>query len=697
MKVPRRKLQPGSEEDERFLREARAVAALQHQNICQLYDILETDDRIVLVIPYIKGGSLAEKLHQRKFSLEKSIRLVRILASAMAYAHEAGVIHRDLKPANILIDKKHSKPVITDFGLAMLNNSDETTLTQKGQLLGTPAYMSPEQAGAENDKVSFASDIYSLGMILYELCAGQLPFTGSLTQILGQIVNKEPPIPSSLNPDIAPKLEQIILKSIAKKPEDRFRSMKEFAAALKRLQAVGDRIETAKPTIEQRINNSFSKRWIIAGIAILFLSAGSWVFFKPNPSEPKLTETDSQKTAISVDSKIPVPIKKMDLLKEIQLPDDVIVGDWTLNEDGLKVNPKQFSRITIPISIKDDYQLDLELTRKWGDSEINVVVPVGNRSCMFSLGRDDWCGLQNVYAHEFGRVIQGHFPNNQRHHLTLIVSATKQQAYIKAKLNGVLILDWNGSVDALTTRSDWQIPAKTIGLGVHYDRVIFHKLSLLVKKGTKIFHRRWVKLKTDKYRDWQDLLDSVDVSQQTFTGTWKLIRSLPDAGSDQRDKRFLSIRGGEFSRLILPVVPTGDYQLQVHMQQTARTGEVNLILPVGKAICMVSGGNDGSNFSIQNVNGEYWGVRKRGLLVNGKPHIIDVNIALGEEETATILLTIDQQEIFNWHGKQSELSLREDWAVHPVALALGVHQDFTRFNKILFRSKTGTVFQLQQE
>jgi len=173
LKVPHRQLQSGSEEDERFLREARAVAALRHHHICPLFDLLETDDRVVLVMPYIEGGSLAEIIKQNRFPLNKSIQLVRILASAMAYAHEAGVVHRDLKPANILIDQKYSKPVITDFGLALRNNSDETTLTQKGQLLGTPAYMSPEQAGAENDKVSFASDIYSLGIILYELCTGQ--------------------------------------------------------------------------------------------------------------------------------------------------------------------------------------------------------------------------------------------------------------------------------------------------------------------------------------------------------------------------------------------------------------------------------------------------------------------------------------------------------------------------------------------
>ena len=106
--------------------------------------------------------------------------------------------------------------------------------------------MSPEQAGAENDKIGFSSDIYSLGIILYELCTGRLPFTGSITQVIGQILTQEPNAPSSINPDISPELEHIILKAIAKKPEDRFGSMKKFADALKILQAVDNKNEAGQ-------------------------------------------------------------------------------------------------------------------------------------------------------------------------------------------------------------------------------------------------------------------------------------------------------------------------------------------------------------------------------------------------------------------------------------------------------------------
>ncbi len=680
LKVPKWQLQPGSEEDERFLREARAVAALQHQHICPLFDLLETDDRIVLVMPYIAGGSLAEKINQRKYSLNKSVRLVRILASAMTYAHDAGVVHRDLKPANILIDEKHSKPVITDFGLALRNDINETTLTQKGQLLGTPAYMSPEQAGAEIDKIGFASDIYSLGIILYELCTGQLPFTGSITQVIGQILTKEPAAPSSISPDISPQLEQIILKAIAKKSEDRFRSMKEFAAALKSLQTVGNRIEAAEPTIGERDANSFSKWWIVAGIAVVFLAAGSWAFFKPNISDTELKDRVSQKPA--------VPFEQIDLLKEIQLPNHVVVGDWSINTNGVTVSPGEFSRLSIPVQTAANYQLELELTRKLGIGEVNLIFPVGSRSCMLSLGQNDWCGLELPYGNRQGQQIPGHLSNNQRHKLLLKVTTENSQADIKAELNGSVILNWQGTLESLSLRSDWQVQPHSFGLGADQGQAIFHKMILFVEKNHQVSRNHWMKHKTEKYQQPKDLLEEINPSQHAFRGSWKLAV----------DKQELSIdSGNDFATLILPVVPTGSYQLQIEMTRTQGNGEINLILPVGDVYCMISFGLDNDQFGIQHVNGRYWDMRKPGLFINNKKQVIQVDVILEQEDRASIRFQIDKQEIFHWKGNCKDLTLREMWQIYPKALGLGVDQDAIQFHNILFQSKTGEVYRLKRE
>ncbi|QDT44946.1 Serine/threonine-protein kinase PrkC [Gimesia alba] len=694
LKVPQQSLQPGSEEYERFLREARAVAALQHQNICPLFDLLETNDRIVLVMPYIEGKSLVEIIEQRNLSLEKSIQLVRTLALAMAYAHEAGVIHRDLKPANILIDEKRSQPVITDFGLALLENSDETKLTHQGQLLGTPAYLSPEQASGDLKRIGPASDIYSLGMILYELCTGELPFAGSVSSVIGQILSKEPAAPSLMNSNIPTALEHIILKAIAKIPTDRFSSMKEFAAILEQLNQIDNKSISLDVTVKHKIFDPYRKWWIVTFITILFLTAVIGMFFNahapPPESKPKVLQN------VSTES-IPVFSKQIDLLREIVVPGDVIIGHWALNPDGLMVIPQQYSRLSIPVHIDGDYQLELELTRKWGGMEINLIFPVGNKACMLSLGREDWCGLQLVNGHEFGQVLQDHFPNGQRHKLTLTVSTREQQASIKAKLNDLSILDWSGSVDALALRRDWQIPKKDFGLGAHYEQVIFHKMMLNVERDTKISRAHWVKSKTEEYQEWKDLLDKIELPQLEFNGTWKLVKSIPQTGNGTNRRRELESSREDYSRLILPVVPTGDYQLLVQLTRLSGMGEINLLLPVGNAFCMVSLGNEGNQFRIQNINGEYWGVKREGIIVNGKQHIVEVEVTLGKDDSATIFLKIDHQEIFRWQGKQSELSIRDDWRIHPVALGLGVHSDLVRFQQVLFRNKTGTVFQLERE
>ena len=158
--------------------------------------------------------------------------VIRKLALALEAAHSKGIVHRDLKPGNILYDRDRKEMVITDFGLARRLRTDEAQLTQSGVLLGTPAYMAAEQARADSKAVGPRSDIYSLGVILYELLTGQRPFNGSVAEVIGQVLHVEPDPPSKHRPDLDPVLESICLKAMAKKAEQRYGSMKEFAETL---------------------------------------------------------------------------------------------------------------------------------------------------------------------------------------------------------------------------------------------------------------------------------------------------------------------------------------------------------------------------------------------------------------------------------------------------------------------------------
>ncbi len=218
---------------ERFYREARAAAALHHPNLCPVYDVGELHGVPYLTMAFIDGRSLAKELEAgRAFTPPQAALLVRKLALAMHEAHAHGVIHRDLKPANVLL-RPNGEPVITDFGLARRGNDPHSEgLTRQGDVIGTIEYMSPEQFEGDNAAVGPASDVYALGVVLYELLTGRRPFEGGTASKMAAILLKPPPRPGELRPGLPALLDEVCLKAMAKRPEDRYRTMAEFAAAL---------------------------------------------------------------------------------------------------------------------------------------------------------------------------------------------------------------------------------------------------------------------------------------------------------------------------------------------------------------------------------------------------------------------------------------------------------------------------------
>lgn len=230
---------------ERFNREARLAATLRHPHICPLFDIGEFEGIPYLTMAYIEGKSLSDFVRSKPVTQRQAALLVRKVALALQEAHQHGVIHRDLKPANVMIDRR-GEPTVMDFGLARRVDRSDARITQTGEGIGTPAYMPPEQISATSDNMGPACDIYSLGVILYELLTSRLPFTGNIMAVLAQIANEPPPPPSNLQPDIHPALEAICLRAMAKKPEERQSSMRELAGELE--EYLRGKVPTARKT-----------------------------------------------------------------------------------------------------------------------------------------------------------------------------------------------------------------------------------------------------------------------------------------------------------------------------------------------------------------------------------------------------------------------------------------------------------------
>ncbi len=324
LKVLRQDLVTSEEYVERFLKEARAIGRLSHPNIVIVHDVGKDKSTVFIAMEFLTGVPLNKVILEKRFSIDEIVKLGIHVAEALDYANKKGIVHRDIKPSNIMV-MADDRIKITDFGIAHIEEASASQLTQAGEILGTPVYMSPEQVMAK--PVDGRSDLFSLGSILYELATGKRPFQReNMAAVLNAVAREDPAEPAHVNPEIPQGLSDIITKCLKKEKEERFQTGGELAEALKDLFIKEDTVLSVRPDAGEKIHKGGRGRsifllFVAAVISASIIGGGLLYFIKGKGIPVSVQDRKKISVPISNDKDIPGKENSLNSLKDIRASD----------------------------------------------------------------------------------------------------------------------------------------------------------------------------------------------------------------------------------------------------------------------------------------------------------------------------------------------------------------------------------------
>lgn len=384
----------------RFQTEARAIAAIEHPGVVTLHVVGEHAGRSYLCMEYCSGGSLKDRIRLGPPSPHQAAELTALLADAVQAAHERGIIHRDIKPANVLLTAD-GRPKLTDFGLAKrLDGSDNITASEA--LLGTPAYMSPEQAAGHARVLTPATDIYSLGAILYELLAGRPPFPSeSAIGVLHRILNDEPTPPGRLRPGVPADLEAVCLKCLAKKPADRYPTAAALAGDIENFLA-------GRPVTSRSARHTRRVRPALWGAIGFGVAAPLVLAFRSPPAQNAPPSESTRDDPVVVQAQVPNPTTQL-----VPKGRKVVVsgaGRWRI--DGKEIVQESGAGSSMVLLFGDpnwtDYDFAADVKRESGDEAAGLCFRAVDSKNFFCLAR----GAYQNTCQEVCRYVNGMWTRN---------------------------------------------------------------------------------------------------------------------------------------------------------------------------------------------------------------------------------------------------------------------------------------------